>query len=404
MPLRDGAYDLEALAGAVTDATRLVYVCSPNNPTGGVVRGPDLAAFLDRVPERVLVVIDSAYHEYVIEATSGSTPWQSMADAPTSSCCAPSRRSTAWPACGWGMACAPAGVVRELAKVRGPFDVSEAAHAAAAASLGDGAELERRREQNRLERLRLEQQLAARGVRLYPAAANFVCAEVGDGASLAARLEREGVIVRPLAPFGAPDVRADHGRAAGGERRAADGARPGAAAGMSGRRDFDLPALEAGVLAGEKRAVARAITLVENRDEGAYELVKDLYPHTGGAVVAGLHRPARRRQVEPVAALVAAPARRGAERWGGVGRPLQPVHEGAVLGDRIRLTDHFLDPGVFIRSMSTARPPGRDLRVDAAGAAGAGRVRQGRAAAGDGRRRAERGRGGHRSPTRSCWC
>jgi len=51
---------------------------------------------------------------------------------------------------------------------------------------------------------RLESELGARGVKLYPAAANFVCAEVGDGAALAARLEREGVIVRPLAPFGAP--------------------------------------------------------------------------------------------------------------------------------------------------------------------------------------------------------
>ena len=54
------------------------------------------------------------------------------------------------------------------------------------------------------ERRRLEAELGARGVRLYPAAANFVCAEVGDGAALAARLEREGVIVRPLGPFGAP--------------------------------------------------------------------------------------------------------------------------------------------------------------------------------------------------------
>ncbi|HVI19429.1 MAG TPA: hypothetical protein VM712_13705, partial [Gaiellales bacterium] len=60
---------------------------------------------------------------------------------------------------------------------------------------------------------------------------------------------------------------------------------------MSGRRDFDLPALQAGVLAGEKRAVARAITLVENRDELAYELVREIYPHTGSALVAGFTGP-----------------------------------------------------------------------------------------------------------------
>jgi histidinol-phosphate aminotransferase len=197
------AGDEAPLADAVTDATRLVYVCSPNNPTGGVVRGPDLAAFLDRVPERVLVVIDSAYHEYVcgderVDAVAEHGDRPNVVVLRTFS----KIYGLAGLRVGYGVA--PAGVVRELAKVRGPFDVSEAAHAAAAASLGDGAELERRREQNRLERLRLEQQLAARGVRLYPAAANFVCAEVGDGASLAARLEREGVIVRPLAPFGAP--------------------------------------------------------------------------------------------------------------------------------------------------------------------------------------------------------
>jgi histidinol-phosphate aminotransferase len=203
VPLRDGAYDLEALAGAVTNATRLVYVCSPNNPTGGVVRGPDLAAFLDRVPERVLVVIDSAYHEYA----SGDERVDAVAEhggRPNVVVLRTFSKIYGLAGLRVGYGVAPAGVVRELAKVRGPFDVSEAAHAAAAASLGDGAELERRREQNRLGRLRLEQQLAARGVRLYPAAANFVCAEVGDGASLAARLEREGVSVRPLAPFGAP--------------------------------------------------------------------------------------------------------------------------------------------------------------------------------------------------------
>ena len=88
--------------------------------------------------------------------------------------------------------------------MRGPFDVSEPAQVAAAASLDDEAELDRRRGENEVERRRLEAELEARGVRLYPAAANFVCAEVWDGAALAARLEREGVIVRPLAPFGAP--------------------------------------------------------------------------------------------------------------------------------------------------------------------------------------------------------
>ena len=200
VPLRDGSYDLEAMAAAVTAATRIAYVCSPNNPTGGIVSGDALAAFLDAVGERVLVVIDSAYHEYVtdpahVDAIAVHAGRPNVVVLRTFS----KIYGLAGLRIGYGVAHAP--VVDELGKVRGPFDVSELAQVAAVASLDDEEELEGRRSEN--ER-RLEAELAARGVKLYPAAANFVCAEVGDGAALAARLEREGVIVRPLAPFGAP--------------------------------------------------------------------------------------------------------------------------------------------------------------------------------------------------------
>ena len=203
VPLRDGSYDLEAMAAAVTAATRIAYVCSPNNPTGGIVSGEDLAAFLDAVPDRVLVVIDSAYHEYVtdpahVDAIAAHAGRPNVVVLRTFS----KIYGLAGLRIGYGVAPVPA--VAELGKVRGPFDVSELAQVAALASLDDEPELERRRNENEGERRRLESELGARGVKLYPAAANFVCAEVGDGAALAARLEREGVIVRPLAPFGAP--------------------------------------------------------------------------------------------------------------------------------------------------------------------------------------------------------
>jgi histidinol-phosphate aminotransferase len=203
VPLRDGSYDLEAMVAAVTAATRIAYVCSPNNPTGGIVSGDALAAFLDAVPDRVLVVIDSAYHEYVtdpahVDAIAAHASRPNVVVLRTFS----KIYGLAGLRIGYGVA--PAPVVAELGKVRGPFDVSELAQVAAVASLDDETELERRRGENEVERRRLEHELGARGVRLYPAAANFVCAEVGDGAALADRLEREGVIVRPLAAFGAP--------------------------------------------------------------------------------------------------------------------------------------------------------------------------------------------------------
>jgi histidinol-phosphate aminotransferase len=102
---------------------------------------------------------------------------------------------------GYGVAAAE--VVEQLAKVRGPFDVSQPAAAAAIASLGDPGELARRRDQNRAERERLVAGIQSLGLDPLPAAANFVCVDVGDGGVLAGRLEREGVIVRPLAAFGA---------------------------------------------------------------------------------------------------------------------------------------------------------------------------------------------------------
>ena len=119
------------------------------------------------------------------------------------------------------------------------------------------------------------------------------------------------------------------------------------------RREVDLEALRDGVLAGEKRAVARAITLVENRDPEAYGLVAELYPHTGSAIVAGFTGPPGVGKSSLLSSLVTL-LRRDDQTVGVVSiDPASPFSQGAVLGDRIRLSEHFLDPGVFIRSMST---------------------------------------------------
>ena len=119
------------------------------------------------------------------------------------------------------------------------------------------------------------------------------------------------------------------------------------------RRKLDLPALVEGVLVGDKRAVARAITLVENRDPMAYELVRALYPHTGRSAVIGITGPPGVGKSSLIGVLVALLR----EQQQGVGvvsvDPSSPFSHGALLGDRIRLADHFLDPEVFIRSMST---------------------------------------------------
>jgi len=122
---------------------------------------------------------------------------------------------------------------------------------------------------------------------------------------------------------------------------------------VSGRRDWTRDTLSAGVRAGDRRALARAITLIESSDPLAAELVHDLYPDTGKAYAVGVTGPPGVGKSSLIGALLGHV--RGLEQTAGVVSvdPSSPFSRGALLGDRIRLSDHFLDPGVFIRSMGT---------------------------------------------------
>jgi LAO/AO transport system kinase len=106
------------------------------------------------------------------------------------------------------------------------------------------------------------------------------------------------------------------------------------------------------LLAGDKRALARAITLVESDDPAGWELVREVYPHTGNAAIVGLTGAPGAGKSTLIGALTK--LRRAADREIAVLSidPSSPFTHGALLGDRIRLTEHFLDPGVFIRSMA----------------------------------------------------
>jgi histidinol-phosphate aminotransferase len=209
VPLKDGRYDLAAMLDAVTERTKLVYVCHPNNPTGTMNTRAELDEYFDRVPDHVLTVIDQAYFEYV--------------DAPDypdgiEEYLKPGRRvvvlrtfskiyGLAGLRVGYGVA--PAAVVTAIGKVRRAFDITTPAQVAALASLGAPAaatELRRRQELNREGRPAVEDALREHGFEpAGPAVANFVFAEVGeDSRPLFERLLEQGVIVRPTAGFGAP--------------------------------------------------------------------------------------------------------------------------------------------------------------------------------------------------------
>ncbi|HEY2208004.1 MAG TPA: methylmalonyl Co-A mutase-associated GTPase MeaB [Gaiellaceae bacterium] len=122
---------------------------------------------------------------------------------------------------------------------------------------------------------------------------------------------------------------------------------------MAGRGEWTRETLAAGVRDGDRRALARAISLVEDGDPLAYGVVADLYPETGSAYSVGVTGPPGVGKSSLVSALIRN-VREGGDSIGVVSvDPSSPFTHGALLGDRIRLSDHFLDPDVFIRSMGT---------------------------------------------------
>ena len=206
VPLRDDRYDLEAMLAAITERTKLVYVCHPNNPTGTMNTRAELDAYFERVPEHVLTVIDQAYFEYV-DKPEYPDAIEEYAKA--------GRRvfvlrtfskiyGLAGLRVGYGIG--PAPLVTALGKTRRAFDVTADAQAAALASLDAPTELERRRGVNAEGRAALERTLREQGLEpAGPAVANFLYADVGEDARpFFEALLRLGVIVRPLHAFGAP--------------------------------------------------------------------------------------------------------------------------------------------------------------------------------------------------------
>ena len=120
-----------------------------------------------------------------------------------------------------------------------------------------------------------------------------------------------------------------------------------------GRRDWTRETLAGGVRSGDKRALARAISLVENADPLAYDVVRELYPQTGNSYAVGITGPPGVGKSSLISSLVRH-VRRDGRSVGVISvDPSSPFSHGALLGDRIRLADHFTDPEVFIRSMGT---------------------------------------------------
>jgi histidinol-phosphate aminotransferase len=208
VPLRDDRYDLEGLLGAITEQTKLVYVCDPNNPTGTMSSRAELDAYFERVPDHVLTVLDQAYFEYVEEPeyADGIEEYFKAGRQVIVLRTFSKIYGLAGARVGYGVGSAP--LVTALGKTRRAFDLTTPAQVAALASLDSPRELERRRQANIEGRTELERILTGAGYKVTSSAVgNYVFVDLGEDAQpWFEALLREGVIVRPLAGFGAPNA------------------------------------------------------------------------------------------------------------------------------------------------------------------------------------------------------
>ena len=205
VPLRaDEHHDLDAMADAVTDRTRLVLVCSPNNPTGTAVARADLERFLDRVPAHVLVVIDEAYREFVRDPEVPDAI-DVYRDRPNVAVLRTFSKAYGLAGLRVGFAVAHEPVADALRKTAVPFGVGGLAQTAAVASLAAERELLERVEALVAERARVQDALREQGWSAVPASeANFVWLRLGDRTDeFAAACEEAGVVVRPFSGEGA---------------------------------------------------------------------------------------------------------------------------------------------------------------------------------------------------------
>jgi histidinol-phosphate aminotransferase len=206
VPLVDHHYDLDALLDAIGPRTKLVYVATPNNPTGTMTGRDELDAYFERVPDHVLTVVDQAYFEYIDRPDYPDAVEEYLKRGRRVLVLRTFSKIYGLAGLRVGYAVGPADVIEAIGKTRRAFDVSTQAQVAALASIDAEAELAERRRLTAEGRATLERTLREHGLEpAGPAVANFLFVEVGEDATpFFQALLHQGAIVRPLSGFGAP--------------------------------------------------------------------------------------------------------------------------------------------------------------------------------------------------------
>jgi histidinol-phosphate aminotransferase len=205
VPLKDERIDLDALLAAITPRTKLVFIAAPNNPTGTTNSRAELDGYFERVPPHVLTVIDQAYLEYLEAPDYPDAIVEYFQRGHRVLVLRTFSKIFGLAGLRVGYGIGPADVITAIGKVRRAFDVTTAGQEAALASLNDAGEIARRRAANRTSMALLHDVLREHRLEpAGPAVANFAFVRVADADALNDALLRQGVIVRPLASFGAP--------------------------------------------------------------------------------------------------------------------------------------------------------------------------------------------------------
>ena len=209
-PMKSDAFDLDAIAAAIDGDTRIIFIANPNNPTGTLIDAARIDAFLSKLPEHVLVVLDEAYCDFAtaFAAVRGIEYSHSIEHVRADRNLVVLRtfskaHGLAGMRVGYGLG--PAALMPYFHRMRTTFSVTALAEAAALAALDDQEHFQKTIANNRRGAEFLMSRLSEMGYRPIPTFANFIYFDVGeDAAALSKRIQSEGVIVRPLGPWGIP--------------------------------------------------------------------------------------------------------------------------------------------------------------------------------------------------------
>ena len=201
VPLKDAKHDLDAMAETITERTRIIFIANPNNPTGTINTAVEMDAFMKRVPDNVLVVVDEAYYEYV-SSREYADSMKYFGQERDILILRTFSKIYGLSGLRIGYGISKYGIVSEMNKVRQPFNVNAPAQRAALAALDDEKHIERSKGINEKGKKLIYKGLKSLGINFVPTEANFVFItfESDVAAELYDELLRKGVIIRPMGP------------------------------------------------------------------------------------------------------------------------------------------------------------------------------------------------------------